>query len=410
MKKYMVIVVFVVVAIFISITDNAYAEPLSWLQCEKTKIVNSQGERVRLRGVNLGSWLVQETWMLPFKTTPSKKGKFSEIRDHTMLWNTLERRFGYEKMHQLRLAFRKSWITEKDFAQIRAMGFNCVRLPFLYDMIDEPEGLFFWLDTALEYARKHGLYVILDMHGAPGRQSSGQHTGEINHDRFFSDPTYWTQAGKLWGKIAERYKDCPEIAGFDLLNEPKGAPSNAILYKAQHELYRRLRRYDKRHIIFVEDGYKSIKYMPKPDTYGWKNTALSTHIFSFEELSEDAFQKNLIRRLDTIADAYRLRKMPYFLGEFNVKPYGTFTMIRRFVSQLHQRGLSYCFWSYKIAHRGGGHLLWGLYSSDKHTKSIDPFKDSHKEILKKIQALTTDRLAANRPLIELFQSHLASTS
>src|SRR5262249_44603698 len=138
------------------------------------------------------------------------------IRDRTMLWQTFEKRFGKEKMHEIRSAFRNNFITDKDFERIKKAGFNCVRLPFLYDLIDEPEGLFYWLDKAIFAAKSHGLYVILDMHGTPGRQSSENHTGQIGKNSFFSDPAMIKKTAKIWKLIANAYKTNPVVAGFDL--------------------------------------------------------------------------------------------------------------------------------------------------------------------------------------------------
>ena len=72
--------------------------------------------------------------------------------------------------------------------------------------------------------------MILDLHGAPGRQSGDHHTGEAGVNRLFSDAAPVKQTAAVWAKIAARYRDHAEVAGYDLLNEPMGAPNSATLY------------------------------------------------------------------------------------------------------------------------------------------------------------------------------------
>ena len=393
----------------IFITSSLFADKeLPWLSVNNTHIQDSTGKRVILRGVNLGSWLVPEMWMLPIKTHSSKAPELGKIKDHTSLWGHFEKRFGKDKMQEIRYEFRKAWITEKDFERIRKMGFNCVRVPFLYDLLDEPEG-FFWLDFAINAAKKQGLYVIIDLHGAIGRQSANDHTGHSEQDRFFKEPDFWEKTAKLWARVAMRYKDCPEVAGYDLLNEPQGAPSNKLLYKVQDKLYRRIRRIDTRHLIFIEDGFKSIKFMPHKNDYGWKNAVLSTHMYCHESHSKGGVAGFFDRKIQEASREYKSHKLPYFMGEFNVKPYGKLEDMKKTLSHMNQNRIAYCLWSYKIAPRSGGYSLWGLYVGGKGVSTIDPFSDSYKDILKKMSRLTTERFTKNELLVELFTHALAET-
>ena len=91
------------------------------LHTQGETLVNANGEEVRLRGVNLGGWLIQEDWFCPADN--GKRG------DHWTL-ETLIARFGTERAYELYNIYWDNWITEYDFAQIAEMGFNCVRIPF----------------------------------------------------------------------------------------------------------------------------------------------------------------------------------------------------------------------------------------------------------------------------------------
>ena len=205
-------------------SQAAYAADLSWLKVKGNDLVDFQGHAVVLRGVSLGGWLVEEMWMQPIVTSRPSGSGLPSVRDHVSLWRVVEQRLGEEAMRRVRTAFREAWINESDFDRLHRAGFNSVRLPFLYDLLDEPEGLT-WLDRALEWAGKRGMYVILDLHGAPGGQSSDHHTGRGNQNQFFRDPRHIEHAERVWQTVARRYHDRAEVAAFDMLNEPMGVPT-----------------------------------------------------------------------------------------------------------------------------------------------------------------------------------------
>ena len=87
--------------------------------------------------------------------------------------------FGDERGQKLIDLYRANYITPRDFELIKSFHFNVVRVPFDYRMIQEDEppyrvrrDAFVHLDRALEMAEAAGVYVILDMHGTPGGNSS----------------------------------------------------------------------------------------------------------------------------------------------------------------------------------------------------------------------------------------------
>lgn len=86
------------------------------------KIYNKRGEEVILRGVNLGTWLIHESWMTPIENSD----------DNISTLNTLTERFGVEKAYELINIYEDNWITEYDLDRIVELGFNCVRVPFWF--------------------------------------------------------------------------------------------------------------------------------------------------------------------------------------------------------------------------------------------------------------------------------------
>ena len=123
---------------------------------------------------------------------------------------------------------------QEDVDSLASWGFNSIRVPLHYNLFtlpiqEEPnadqntwlETGFEIIDNVLSWAEPHKMYVILDMHAAPGGQ--GRNSEISDYDP--SKPSLWesernkTKLVELWKKIAERYKDNKWIGGYDLINE-----------------------------------------------------------------------------------------------------------------------------------------------------------------------------------------------
>ncbi len=382
---------------------------MSWLKAEGDHLVDESGKRVVLRGVNLGGFLAEEMWMMPFVTEPKANSTFKPITDRTQLWNTIKTRFGQKDSDDIRSRLRKAWFNEADFAKIKAAGCNSVRLPFLCESMDEAEGLLPLLDTAIDAAKKQGIYVILDMHGTYGGQSSSAHTGCLNRNEMFSKPELVEKSCQVWEKIAARYKDRPEVAGFDLINEPMGAPSRKELHTVHDKMYKKIRAIDTRHLIFIEDGFKGISHIPDPAKKGWKNVVFSLHVYAKGDSAdgngkktESEFLAGLDTKLKKIGEYMKTLKVPFYVGEFNFKPYDEKSSVKKFITQLQEKSISWSYWTYKFAGKHGSMSSWGLYCRPKKLKFINPFEDSLQVMREKILNLFTLNFDLNREVHSIF--------
>jgi endoglucanase len=392
-----------VVLFTVPLFGNASGEPgLPWLRAEGTRIVDEAGKPVILRGVNLGGWLVEEMWMMPFQTGPPAGSGLPEVKDHTSLWRTIENRLGAKERDRLRTALRRAWIDESDFDRIKAAGLNCVRLPFLHDMLDEPDG-FSWIDEALRWARARGLYVILDLHGAPGRQSGEHHTGEAGIDRLFHDDAHAKAAADVWKRIAARYRDHPEVAAYDLVNEPMGARDAAAVYALQDRLYRAIRPVDDRHLIVIEDGYKGIDSFPQPRRMGWTNVVYSTHHYRFDAKTTGDQDRGASGHAEAVDRLARNRQVPHLVGEFQFEPHGNAGTLARFIKELEARGHSWTIWTYKTAMKDGGGGMWGWHRAAKRLDPLDPFRDTAEQFLSKLPQVRTGNLFEDKAMTAAFR-------
>jgi len=231
----------------------------SFLHTEGQDIVNEKGEKVFFRGVGLGNWMLPEGYMWKFGEEGDRPRKIEKLVSSLI---------GQEAAADFWKSFRANYITETDIARIAELGYNSVR-PALNSRLLISEGEnnefldegFLLLDQLIEWCKKYRIYVIIDMHGAPGGQT-GQNIDDSPNDipELFTLPKNQDLLEKLWVKIAKRYKNEPIVAAYDLLNEP--LPENtgaAEKYKDQLvPLYRRLikaiRKVDQKHMFTIE-GY-----------------------------------------------------------------------------------------------------------------------------------------------------------
>jgi len=208
----------------LTIVETARAQ--HFLSTSGTEILNELGEPVLLRGIGLGGWMVQEGYMLQ---TSGFANPQHEIRA------TIQELIGEEATDEFYAAWLQNHARKSDIDSLKAWGFNSVRLPMHYNLYTLPIELEpvpyenTWLDIGFEltdslvsWCAQNEMYVILDLHAAPGGQ--GYDAGISDYDS--SKPSLWEsiqnrqKMAALWKRIAEHYVGEQWVAGYDLLNEP----------------------------------------------------------------------------------------------------------------------------------------------------------------------------------------------
>jgi endoglucanase len=250
-------------------------EGLTMLKTDGTKWVKSNGDRVCLKGTNLGNWLVQEFWMM------GQGG--NGVHDQCTLEAKLTERFGYDEKERLIKLFRDNWIKERDFDQLKAFGFNVIRLPILWSVIEDEKNprtlradAWHYLDWTIAEAKKRGIYVILDLHGAHGGQTPNDHTGCSGQNKYWTDTDYQDRTKWLWEQVATRYKDEPAVAAYDPLNEPWGSTAEDMAVRVT-ELYETIRKIDSKHIVMLPSHYGNIEVYGDPAAKNMNNVAFELH-------------------------------------------------------------------------------------------------------------------------------------
>jgi aryl-phospho-beta-D-glucosidase BglC (GH1 family) len=270
-----------------------------FVRADGERIVDGNGNNLILRGQGLGGWMLQEPYqMLTVEAAP--KGQWQ-------MFQKIEQTVGTAGLEQYHRAWLDNWCTYEDVEELKASGFNSIRVALHYNLFtlpieEEPvRGRDTWiqdgfdrLDLLLEWCQREKIYLILDLHAAPG----GQGRNSAINDYDDSKPSMWEDEENvrksiaLWAKWAARYKDNTWIAGYDLLNEPNwgfepGHPNgcseqtNKPLKNFYDRAIEAIRKVDKNHIIYINGncwGNNHKGMWPFADT----NIALSLHRYWIE--------------------------------------------------------------------------------------------------------------------------------
>lgn len=227
-----------------------------YLHRDNKIILDGSGQEILLKGIGLGGWLLQEGYMLH---TSSFANAQWEIKERILdLIGEANTEIFYE-------SYRDNYVRKIDIDSLKSWGFNSIRLPFHYNLFatntNPPIFLnkgFEIVDSLLSWCEENQIYLILDMHAAPGGQSD-----EPISDYNSTYPSLWESEQnknltvQVWRKIAEHYKDEPWIGGYDLLNEPKWdlQPNNQPLRDLYIRLTDTIRAVDNNHLIFIEGNW-----------------------------------------------------------------------------------------------------------------------------------------------------------
>ncbi len=373
-----------------------------FLSVNRRIIVNQNGEEVLLKGTNFGGWLHFEGWM-------DGGGGIEENvwGNHYAALTALRERFTDEQVEELLQVYQTAFIQESDFDYVASLGLNLVRIPFFWTEIMDYDGnvretAFDQLDFAVNECRERGMYILLDLHGAPGGHSGGWTTGgHTDSNELWTNETYQAWTVKIWEAIATHYKDEPAIYGYGLLNEPvlpeEGSP---ISIKDMYDkLYKVVRAIDQKHII-VMGAFFNFDTLGSPHLNGWKNVVYETHHYDTSEDYAPSRQNYFaIEQLGYI-DSYSVKwNVPVLAGEFNF--WTAENAWRTWLYTLSARGVSWCNWTYKNTEQNADRN-WGLFHQPT-VEYIDYDNDTYEEIAEKWRNFKTENYTKNEFLKGIFE-------
>lgn len=321
-----------------------------FLHTEGEDVVNALGEKIFIRGTNVGGWLVQEAWMTP-----------TDADCQLVTMATFDRRFGEETRKALLDAYMDAFLTEEDLDFCRDMGMTVLRLPFWYrnlvDVDGQPlEDAFARMDWFVDACSQRGLYVILDMHGAPGSQNGNDHSGDnTSGARLWEDTANQDSTVQVWEMVAEHYRGNPTVAAYDLLNEP--AANNYKTNKTQWDffdrLYKAIQAIDPEHIQIMESCWEPTN-LPNPADYGWENIMYEYHTYIWDADDNDTTQiRGHKSKLQSIR--YSGYHVPVLMGEFTL--FQAEEAWNTVLEAYNDAGLHWTTWTLKTT---GKNNTWGI--------------------------------------------------
>ncbi len=344
--------------------------PKGFVHAVGTKLMDGEGKEFRINGVNLGNWFVPENYMCVMNVGNFDTGLYTVERGMAAM--KANPNLTDAQIDELYRIYVETYTKEEDFAEIAGVGLNTVRIPFTWrDLTTDGATLksdaFHYLDWAVEMCEKYGLYAVLDLHGAYGSQNQDFHSGDDAHFDLYGNPENRQKTIDLWKRIAEHYKDCTTVAGYDLLNECRkafGKFGGKICTDYYDELYKAVRSIDTNHLIFIEYFTFPIHGVGVKH-YNWENVAVEYHIYNLTPFSQ-RFCLEMIRLMHRISGN---TQVPVYVGEFNA-----WTKVADWGITLdcfNKWGWSWSNWAYKVneqpykygawqkEHDGRGD--WGLF-------------------------------------------------
>lgn len=286
----------------------------NFVQVSGQQLISRNGSPLVMRGTNCGNWMVREPYMMNTSGNLDRQFKFDKMIAEVC---------GEEKVAEYDRIWMDNNFNEDDMRFLAGQGFNTLRVPMHYKYFTLPiekepvAGQQTWLtegferiDAMCEWAERHNILLILDMHACPGGQSSGD---ICDYDS--SKPSLWDSAANrtkliaLWKKLAERYKDKKCVAAYDLINETNWQlpNSNRLLWDTTRDIIKAVREVDNNHIVIVEGNGYCNDYNGFPSTKMDPKMMIQYHRYGVYNTSS---------QVQGMADMAKKYNCPIYIGEF----------------------------------------------------------------------------------------------
>jgi hypothetical protein len=333
----------------------ATGAPVGPLRVRGDAIVQPGGRPVRLRGVNIGGWLNMENFITGFAANEST------------MRAAMRSVLGADRAERFFERLLSAFYAEADAAFLAQLGLNCVRVPVNYRHLEADArpfeivaGGFRHLDRAIAAGAAHGVYTIVDLHALPGSQNQHWHSDNPTHRAlFWEHRQFQDRVVTLWEAIADRYRDEPWVAGYNLMNEPADE-SRAVVGPFYDRLAAAIRAVDSAHILFLDGNTYSTEF----DCFGepLDNAVYTLHDYVPAGLGrEDRYDADAAERKFLERSEYARRTgTPLYVGEFAPIYTGdpeVDAVRRRILSDQLERyrrhGAGFATWTYKDLGRQG---------------------------------------------------------
>lgn len=303
------------------------------------EIYDTNSNPFLLKGVGIGGWLLFEGYMFKSFNDIDRPRRFKEL---------VSKKTSKEYYDYFFETLYDTFFTEDDIVLIKKKGFNSIRIALDYQYLFHPSETSISLeenkkninrlDKVIALCDKHNLYVILDLHAAPGGQT-GTNIDNSENDipALFVNKLYQDQLCYIWKFLATRYKQENIIAAYDLLNEPLpnwNNQYNHLLIPLYKRVIQEIRQVDPHHMITLEGLHWSTDWSCFTERLD-ENILLQFHKYWSNPDIESIKEYLDIR--DTLS-------VPIFMGEGGENNLQWYYSVFKLYEQLN---ISYNFWTYK---------------------------------------------------------------
>jgi len=313
------------------------AQTPKFITVKGKQVIGSDNKPFLMRGTNLGNWLVPEGYMFKFKSVNSPK----------LINQALSEIMGPEDVKAFWKKYQDTYITAADIHFLKASGMNSIRIPFNYRLFttesymggNNPNRGFELLDRVIGWCKKEGLYVILDMHAAPGGQTGDNIDDGYGYPFLFKSKASQQLTIDIWHRIAAHYAKSTTVMGYDLLNEPiatyfKADEFNQYLEPLYQKITKSIRLVDKNHIVILGGAQWDSNFKPFGPPFD------SKLIYQFHKYWTEPVQ-NVIQDYVDFSNKYNV---PIYCGETGENKD---EWVKTFKNLLEKNNIGWHYWPYK---------------------------------------------------------------
>jgi endoglucanase len=331
---------------------------LPWIHVDGAHLADESGARTVLAGFGLGGWMNMENFITGYPGTESQQRA------------ALRSALGDEGYRRFFDRFLDDFFGEADARYLASLGVNALRVPLNYHHFEDDDRPFVIkeegfapLDRLIERCAEQGIYTILDLHALPGSQNQHWHSDNPTHQAFFwTHRHFQDRVVQLWEAIADRYRDRPEVAGYNPVNEPAD-PSGAVIGPFYERLERAIRAVDPRHVLFLDGNKYSTDFSMFSEPAA--NAVYTAHDYAFpgiardgvypgstrgEHYDRDVLEQTFLRRTEFM----RTTGTPIWIGEFGPvysgetdRDAGRYEMLADQLAIYREHGAGWSLWTYK---------------------------------------------------------------
>jgi len=331
-------------AILFAVFSSLYLQSQTFFSTKGKDIIGIDGKPFQIKGTNLGNWLVPEGYMFLFKDANSPR----------LINETITELIGPAEARTFWKQYLDVYITGDDIRYLKSIGMNSIRVPFNYRLFttenymgdnDSTRG-FKLLDKLVGWCRGEKLYIILDMHCAPGGQTGDNIDDGFGYPFLFESKESIAQCANIWRRIAGHYKNETIIIGYDLLNEPiahyfNKEKLNPLLEPAYKQIAKSIREVDKNHVLFLGGAQWDSDFKPFGAPFD------SKLVYTFHKYWT-APSRSVIQDYIDFGNKYNV---PIYCGETGEN---NDTWVETFRKMLDSNSIGWHFWPYKKINNARG--------------------------------------------------------